>query len=72
MTTSTLYHTQGIYGFQYKRTRREGQTEFYYVVGESKHLKCPCCGSKQTKVYSTDQIRQIRGVPIGLKKRSFA
>ena len=31
MTTSTLYHTQGIYGFQYKKTERKGQTEYYYV-----------------------------------------
>ena len=72
MTTSTLYHTQGIYGFQYKRTQRKGQTEFYHVVGSSRQLKCPCCASKKTKIYTTNQIRQVRGVPIGLKKRLFA
>ena len=68
MTTSTLYHTQGTYGFQYKKTERKGQTEYYHVFGTTCQLNCPCCGSKQTTVHPTNEIRQVRGVPIGLKK----
>ena len=69
MTTSTLYHTQGIYGFEYQKTERKGQTEYYHVFSTASQLNCPCCGSKQTTVHPTNQIRQVRGVPIGLKKR---
>ena len=71
MTTSALYHTQGSYGFQYKKTERKGHTEYYYVCGTASHLKCPCCGCDHTSVHQTNQLRQIRGVPIGLKKRLF-
>ena len=69
MTTSTLYHTQGTYGFQYQKTERKGQREYYHVFGTACHLNCPRCGSKQTTVHPTNQMRQVRGVPIGLKKR---
>ena len=69
MTTSTLYHTQGVRRFHYKKTERKGQTEFYHIVGASERLPCPCCGSKATRVIATNQRRSIRGVPIGLKKR---
>ena len=71
MTTSTLYHTQGTYGFQYKKTERKGQTEYYYLFPTASHLNCPCCGSNNTSIHQTKQLRQVRGVPIGLKKRLF-
>lgn len=69
MTTSTLYHTQGVRGFHYKKTERKGQTEFYHIVGVSNRLPCPCCGSNATRVVSTCEHRRIRALPIGLKKR---
>ena len=72
MTTSALYHTQGMYGFQYKKTERKGQKEYYYVFGTASHLKCPCCGSNHTSVHQTNELPQIRGVLIGFKKRLFA
>lgn len=68
MTISTLYHTQGIYGFEYKKTERKGQTEYYHIFSTASHLNCPCCGSNQTSVHQTNQFRHIHGVPIGLKK----
>lgn len=69
MTTSTIYHTQGVLGFHYKKTERKGQTEFYHIVGAAKQLRCPCCGSKATRVVPTREQREIRALPIGLKKR---
>jgi hypothetical protein len=69
MTTSTIYHTQGVRGFHYKKTERKGQTEFYHIVGAAKQLPCPCCGSKATRVVPTRERREIRALPIGLKKR---
>ena len=69
MTTSTLYHTQGVRGFHYKKTERKGRTEFYHIVGAANQLPCPCCGSKNTTVVNTAEQRRVHGVPIGLKKR---
>ena len=71
MTTSTLYHTQGIYGFKYKKTERKAQTEYYYIFSTETQLNCPCCASSNTSIHPSNQFRQIRGVPVGLKKRSF-
>ncbi len=67
MTTSTLYHTQGIRGCHYKKTERKGNTEYYHICSTAKQLNYPCGGSKQTSVHSTNQLRQIRGLPISLK-----
>ena len=69
MTTSTLYHTQGIRGFQYKKTERKGQTEYYYVISTASQLSCPHCGSRKIRIQSTNEFRRIRALPIGLKKR---
>ena len=69
MTTDTLYHTQGIRGFQYKKTERKGQTEYYYVISSASQLRCPYCGSRKTRIHSTSEFRRIRALPIGLKKR---
>jgi hypothetical protein len=69
MTTSTIYHTQGVRGFHYKKTVRRGQTEFYHIIGAAPKVACPCCGSKATQLVPTREERSIRGVPIGLKKR---
>lgn len=69
MTTSTLYHTQGIRGFHYKKTERKNKTEYYHIVGAASQAACPCCGSEATQVVSTKEQRSIRGLPIGLKKR---
>lgn len=68
MTTSTIYHTQGVRGFKYKKTERKEGTEFYHIVGTDPCPPCPCCGSKATKAFSTSEKRSVRGVPIGLKK----
>lgn len=72
MTTSTLYHTQGVRGFDYKKTERKGHTEFYHIASSAKQVRCPCCNSEDTEVVPTRERRNIRGVPIGLKKRFWS
>ena len=72
MTTSSLYHTQGIRGYQYKKTERSGDTEFYYLHSTLKQLNCPCCESRETSIVQTGRTRDIRGLCIGLKKRLCA
>lgn len=69
MTTSTLYHTQGIYGCHYKKTQRKGRIEYYYVCSTAKQVNCSCCGSSKTRIHQTNQFRRIRGLPVGFKKR---
>ena len=71
MTTSTLYPTQGIYGLQYKKTDRKGQTEYYYVLSTASHQNCPCCGSKHTDIDQTNLFGQVHGLPIGFKKTTI-
>jgi hypothetical protein len=69
MTTSIIYHIQGIRGFHYKKTRRKNQTEYYHIISTATEAICPCCKSKQAQFIETAEQRSIRGLPIGLKKR---
>jgi hypothetical protein len=69
MTTSILYHTQGVRGFHYKKTLRKDQTEYYHIMSTSTEAVCPCCQSKQATFIETAEHRSIRGLPIGLKKQ---
>jgi len=69
MTTSSLYHTQGIRGFKYQKTERKNGTEYYYLHSTTAHLTCPCCGSADTSIVKTGKTRNIRALHIGLKKR---
>ena len=45
MTTSIVYHTQGIRGFHYKKTVRKDQTEYYHIISTATEAVCPCCKS---------------------------
>jgi hypothetical protein len=69
MTTSSLYHTQGIRGYQYQKTERTADTEVYYLHSTLKLLACPCCQSRETSIVPTGKTRDIRGLCIGFKKR---
>jgi len=68
MTTSSLYHTQGIRGFKYQKTERVNSTEIYYLHSTAKRLSCPRCQSRDTSIAQTGRIREIRGLCIGLKR----
>jgi hypothetical protein len=69
MTTSSLYHTQGIRGYKYQKTQRTKDTEIYSLHSTASHLACPACQSKDTSIVQTGKTRDIRGLSIGLKKR---
>jgi len=68
MTTSSLYHTQGIRGCKYQKTERSKATEVYYLHSTAKHLACPRCQSRDTSIARTGKYRDIRGLCIGLKR----
>ena len=72
MTTSSLYHTQGIRGYKYQKTERTGDCEIYYLHSTTKQLACPRCQSRDTSIVQTGRTRDIRGLCIGFKKRCCA
>lgn len=69
MTTSSLYHTQGIRGYNYQKVERTADTEIYYLHSTAKQQPCPRCRSQNTSLAQTGTTRDIRGLCIGLKKR---
>jgi len=69
MTTSSLYHTQGIRGYKYQKTHRAKDIEIYYLHSTATELACPVCRSIDTTIVQTGKVRDIRGLSIGLKKR---
>lgn len=71
MTTSTLFHTQGIRGFKYEKTHRKNGTEYYYVRSSAAHLACPDCKCTETTIVETGKRREISGLHVGLKKTVF-
>ena len=68
MTTSCLYHTQGIIGFKYQKTERADKTEIYHLHSTANYLSCPRCHSANTTIVKTGKSRDIRGLFIGFKK----
>jgi len=68
MTTSSLYHTQGIRGYKYQKTERAGLVEIYYLHSTTHSLSCPCCDSAATTLVKTGKTRDIRGLCIGFKQ----
>ena len=68
MTTSSLYHTQGTYGYKYQTTKRFKGVEIYYIHSSAKQQPCPKCRSWNTSIVETGNTRDIRGHFIGLKK----
>lgn len=69
MTTSSLYHTQGIRGYKYQKTHRTKDTEIYFLHSTATALACPACRSADTSLVETGKTRDIRGLHIGFKKR---
>jgi hypothetical protein len=69
MTTSSLYHTQGIRGYKYQKTHRTKDTEIYCLHSTATALACPACRSRDTSLAETGKTRDIQGLPIGFKKR---
>ena len=68
MLISSLYHTQGIRGYNYQTTYRAKNTEIYYLHSQAQRLACPHCHSRNTAIAETGKTRDIHGLSIGLTK----
>lgn len=68
MTTSSLYHTQGIRGYTYQKTERRGTEEVYYLQSSARQLSCSRCQSRSVSIVETGKTRDIRGLCIGFKR----
>lgn len=69
MLISSLYHTQGITGYNYQKTERIKGVKIYHLHSKAKQHACPKCCSWKTSLVETGKTRDIRGLCIGLKKR---
>jgi transposase len=68
MSTSELYHMQGIVGFTQVGGVRYNLREVHYSVApQAKMIKCSCCGSPDV-VRRGSVHRTLQGVPVGMKK----
>ncbi len=62
MSTSLLYHTQGITGFQFPRFDYSGGVVHADIVRKKGKLSCPSCGSFDVKVIGIDEFHMGRTV----------
>lgn len=66
MSTSLLYHTQGIQNFQHLSFEYEGKYLIWNIVRKANKFKCLTCLSTKVKDVSYRK-RDIRGLPMGSK-----
>lgn len=66
MSTSLLYHTQGIKGFQFLRFDYSGDITSADIVRKKGKLSCPSCGSLDVTGTPVG-MRNIHGLPLGSK-----
>jgi transposase len=64
MSTSLLYHTYGIRGYEYRRTEYIDGSVLFHIEQPRAKLRCPRCGT--AKVVARGGVsRMFRGVPMG-------
>ena len=68
MSISSLYHTQGIVGYNYQKTERTKDTEIYYLHSKTTQAACPKRRSWSTSIVKTGEMRDTQGLCIGFKK----
>ncbi|NCC41850.1 MAG: ISL3 family transposase [Gammaproteobacteria bacterium] len=66
MSTSFLYHTQGIRNFKYQKTEYQAGQVIIYIRSNDEHPCCPICHSAHVDTTQT-VCRDIRAVPSGNK-----
>lgn len=67
MSTSLLYHTQGIIGFQFLNFKFPGNCVIAEIIRNNSKFKCSNCRSYNVKTtYIKDRL--IQGLPMGNKK----
>jgi transposase len=71
MSTSLLYHTCGIRGYEYRKTEYIEGVTLFWIEQPRERLQCPCCGSVEVTVRGKAP-RLFRSVPIGSKPVSIA
>lgn len=71
MSTSLLYHTCGVRGYDYRKTEFLEGVTLFWIEPSRERLACPCCGSSQVTLRGTVP-RVFRSVPIGSKPVSIA
>ncbi len=70
MSTSLLYHTCGIRGYEYRSTEFVCGTTFVHIGQAREKLRCPQCGREEVSARGSNQ-RVFRSVPIGSKPVSI-
>lgn len=66
VSTSLLYHTQGLRGYLYQATAYVGGAVTFRIAHDPRTLCCPECGSWNVWCRGT-KTRTFRGIPIGGK-----
>jgi transposase len=64
VSTSLLYHTQGLRGYQYQSTAYEGGDITFRIAHDPCKLRCAACGSRNVRCRGTKD-RTFRAIPIG-------
>ncbi len=67
MSTSFLYHTSGLTGYQYLKTIYKNGQVYFYVRKNPGKLRCPDCDSHQLILKGT-KTRMFNSLPIGKKQ----
>ena len=66
MSTSFLYHTSGLIGYQYQKTEYKDGKVFVYVQKHPGKLRCSKCDSHHLLLKGT-VTRRFKSIPIGRK-----
>lgn len=66
MSTSMLYHTQGVRDFQHQSVSYSKDMMTWNIVRNPKKFKCPACSSGNIRTVHCG-YRDIRGMPMGVK-----
>jgi transposase len=64
MSTSLLYHTWGIRGYDYVHTRYEKGSTIFRVEQEDSSLRCSCCKNRKVKKRGVTE-RTFKVTPVG-------
>ena len=70
MSTSLIYHTQGLREYKYISTKYNGSEVHINIEQKKELLRCVDCGSKNLSAVKR-KTRKIKGLPVGTKKTIF-
>jgi len=70
MSTSLIYHTQGLREYKYLSSRYADSKVHIYIEQKDELLRCVDCGSRNVSAVQV-KTRQIKGLPVGTKKTVF-